>query len=200
MGGLGDSHSLAAPPVGCHEYSQMKTSLSSQPTAGGVPSPVPRGCFGRKARWSAGEAARPLHTQPRLRSHLPTRRCDLHALSHSLLDSSPPPLSCWFTFATALPQLPGSHWLHQVRCWLAPSRRGWERAGPHPPPRILAMDIPAPLQCCIFKSPPGCDPPPCAPDSPRPHRWQGPKGLGRKSPTEMTPQLPAPAAPTPSPG
>lgn len=134
MGVLRDSHSLAAPPAGCHEHSQRKTSLCSQPTAGGVPSPVPRGCFGRKARWSTGEAARPLRTQPRLRSHLPTRRCDLPALSHSLLAPSPPPLSCRFTFATASPQLPSSHWLHQVRCWLAPSRRGWERAGPRPLP------------------------------------------------------------------
>lgn len=83
---------------------------------------------------SLQRAARPLRTLPSLRSHLPAWRCNLPALSRSLLAPSPPPLSCQLTFTTASPQLPGTHQLDQVGCQLAPSRRGWERVGPPPLP------------------------------------------------------------------
>lgn len=90
--------------------------------------------------------------------------------------------------------------LHRAGCQLALSRSGWERAGHLPPlPRILTMDTPAPLQCCIFKSPPSHDTLPVHQAVLDPMAGRGPKGLGGKSPGGTTPQPPSPVALAPSP-
>lgn len=82
---------------------------------------------------------------------------------------------------------------------LAHSPKEEAGVGPLPPPQVLTMETPTPLQCCIFKSPPSRDALPVHQTSPAPHCCQGPRGLDGKSPAEMTPRLPPSAAPTPSP-